>query len=327
MSTTLNPPGAAPSQRDHPVTIGTVVLGRMVEIEPMQLWLVSFAVSIFYLAAALFVSPFLKGHLPSHRLEGVGRLCAGLALLGQGFLLDHILFQLDGLNLSLIHVLVLVSFMISLVVWGGSWFEPVLSAGLVAFPLTAVAVLTLPFYPAGELLLRTDHLLLDAHILISLTAYSMLGVAAALAILLWIRESRLRRVDTAGPGSLPPLLVIERMLFQYLIAGFLLLTLALGTGFAYFRVLGPLGLWPKVMLSVLAWILFGLLLWGHHRFGWRGRTAAGWTLSAFAALALSYFGTQLVWRFEHPAVSFLHLSSLSGQKGSSPLIRGSNSSR
>ena len=303
-----------PDPPGHPVRICSSLLGRMVEIGPMQLWLLTVVVPVLYLAAALFVSPFLKGRVSSRNLLALGRFCAGLSLLGQGFLLDHLLFQPDGLNLSLIHVLVLVSFMISLVVWGGSWFEPVLSAGLVAFPLTALAVITQALHPGGELLLRTNHLLLDAHILISLTAYSMLGVAAALAILLWIRESRLRRAETAGPGSLPPLLVIERMLFQYLIAGFLLLTLALGTGLAYFRILSPLGLWPKVMLSILAWVLFGLLLWGHRRFGWRGRTAAGWTLAAFAALALSYFGTQLVWRFEHPTVSFLHLSSFSGRK-------------
>jgi ABC-type uncharacterized transport system permease subunit len=293
----------------------------------MQLWLVSLAVGVLYLAAALSVSPYLKGRLAPRQLQNCGRLCAALALLGQIFLLSRILPESDGLNLSLIHVIALVSFMISLVVWGGSWFEPVLSAGLVAFPLTAAAVIALAIWPAGKLLLKTDHLLLDAHILFSLMAYSMLGVAAALAILLWIRESRLRRPETAGPGSLPPLLVIERMLFQYLVAGFLLLTLALGTGFAYFRILGALGLWPKVMLAMVAWVLFGLLLWGHRRFGWRGRTAAGWTLSAFAALALSYFGTQLVWRLQHPTVSFLHLSSFSGLKSPSSPTSGLNRPR
>ena len=40
--------------------------------------------------------------------------------------------------------------------------------------------------------------------------------------------------------------------------------------------------------------VFGVLLWGRWRFGWRGRTAIHWTLSGFAFLALAYFGSKLV---------------------------------
>jgi ABC-type uncharacterized transport system permease subunit len=37
-----------------------------------------------------------------------------------------------------------------------------------------------------------------------------------------------------------------------------------------------------------------VLLIGRVRFGWRGRTAVGWTLFGFGVLALAYFGAKFV---------------------------------
>ena len=39
---------------------------------------------------------------------------------------------------------------------------------------------------------------------------------------------------------------------------------------------------------------FGALLIGRRRYGWRGSTAAGWTLIAMALLVLAFFGSTLV---------------------------------
>ncbi len=235
-------------------------------------------------------------------LQRLGLALAFGALVGQASLVAHaLLVDPQGLNLAFSTDIALVGFMISLVVFGGSWFEPVASAGIVVFPLAALSALFERIFPGEVFLVPTRHLLLDAHVLISLIAYSMLGVAAVLAILLWVRESGVRRAGGSRTGALPPLLVLERLLFQYLVVGFALLTLALISGFAYIRMLWLMGLWPKAALAVLAWILFGWLLWGRHRYGWRGHTAAGWTLAAFAALALSYFGTQLFWQLEYPS--------------------------
>jgi ABC-type uncharacterized transport system permease subunit len=41
-------------------------------------------------------------------------------------------------------------------------------------------------------------------------------------------------------------------------------------------------------------VLFGMLLVGRLRFGWRGRRALRWALSGYALLALAYFGSKLV---------------------------------
>ncbi|GIX21729.1 MAG: hypothetical protein KatS3mg121_0512 [Gammaproteobacteria bacterium] len=45
---------------------------------------------------------------------------------------------------------------------------------------------------------------------------------------------------------------------------------------------------------MIAWVVFGLLLLGRHRAGWRGQTAIRWTLGGMFSLALAYLGTKWV---------------------------------
>jgi len=45
---------------------------------------------------------------------------------------------------------------------------------------------------------------------------------------------------------------------------------------------------------LVAWVIFSILLLGHYRLGWRGRTAIRWTLWGFATLVVAFFGTKLV---------------------------------
>jgi ABC-type uncharacterized transport system permease subunit len=56
----------------------------------------------------------------------------------------------------------------------------------------------------------------------------------------------------------------------------------------------------KTVLSTLAWVVFGSLLLGRFRYGWRGRTAITWTLSGFLILILAYFGSKIVIEFILP---------------------------
>ena len=50
----------------------------------------------------------------------------------------------------------------------------------------------------------------------------------------------------------------------------------------------------KTVLSIAAWLVFGILLIGRWRFGWRGRTAIRWTMSGFVTLLLAYLGSKWV---------------------------------
>ena len=50
----------------------------------------------------------------------------------------------------------------------------------------------------------------------------------------------------------------------------------------------------KTVLTIIAWILFSILLWGRHQLGWRSQTAVRFTLAGFAMLMLAYFGSKMV---------------------------------
>ena len=136
---------------------------------------------------------------------------------------------------------------------------------------------------------------LTAHILLSMGAAALLFAAAVTALLLVFLDRRLRTRRIAHlPSVLPPLDALEKVMFRLIGVGFVLLTLSLFTGFVFVTNLFTQHLIHKTVLSLIAWTLFGVLLIGRSRFGWRGRSAVGWTLSGFGVLALAYFGAKFV---------------------------------
>jgi ABC-type uncharacterized transport system permease subunit len=136
---------------------------------------------------------------------------------------------------------------------------------------------------------------LAAHVLLSMGAAALLFAAAVTAVLLVILDRRLRARRLADlPSVLPPLDALEKVMFRLIAAGFGLLTLALITGFVFVTNLFTQNLVQKTALSLIAWTLFGVLLIGRVRFGWRGRSAVQWTLSGFGVLAIAYFGVKFV---------------------------------
>ncbi len=136
---------------------------------------------------------------------------------------------------------------------------------------------------------------LTAHILLSMGAAALLFAAAVTALLLVFLDRRLRTRRLADlPSVLPPLDTLERVMFRLIGAGFVMLTLALLTGFIFVTNLFEQHLLHKTVLSLIAWVIFGTLLVGRIRYGWRGRSAVRWTLYGFGMLALSYFGSKFV---------------------------------
>ena len=135
---------------------------------------------------------------------------------------------------------------------------------------------------------------LTAHILLSMAAAALLLAAAVTALVLVFLDRRLRMRRVAHLSLLPPLDALEKVMFRLIGAGFVILTLALLTGFVFVTNLRAQHLEHKTILSCIAWVLFGVLLVGRVRYGWRGRPAVLWTLSGFGFLVLSYFGSKFV---------------------------------
>ena len=87
---------------------------------------------------------------------------------------------------------------------------------------------------------------------------------------------------------------MERLLFRMIAVGFILLSVSLLSGLVFLEDIFAQHLIHKTVLSIAAWGVFALLLWGRWRLGWRGRIAIRWTLAGFAVLMLAYFGSKFV---------------------------------
>jgi ABC-type uncharacterized transport system permease subunit len=136
-----------------------------------------------------------------------------------------------------------------------------------------------------------------AHLVLSLLAYCLLFIAALQAVLMSAFEKKLHHGPAAaGLPGLPPLLTLESVLFKLIWAGFILLTLALGSGILFSEeVFGKaMSLSHKTVFAFLSWLVFGALLAGRVIWGWRGRLAVRWTITGFVMLLLAYVGSKFV---------------------------------
>jgi ABC-type uncharacterized transport system permease subunit len=146
-------------------------------------------------------------------------------------------------------------------------------------------------------MITLDPPLYAAHIIVSLLAYGLLSVAVAQSLMHAVQERALRQHEqTTWMRALPPLESMERLMFGMIWTGFALLTITLAGGLFFSeQVFGkPLRLTHHNVLSIIAWLVFALLLTGRAFFGWRGRVAMRLALGGFTALALAYFGVKFV---------------------------------
>ena len=253
--------------------------------------------ALVYAAAAL--REWLVARAPGHWTVttalwlGVGALVLHtLAVAGQVFA-DSAFLNLDlAYALSLFVWLAILQFLLA------TLFLEVQLLGLLLFPLAGIVLLAEAFAPTGESL-RIDltRPALAGHLVLSLLAYGTLTLAAVQAILLRIQEGQLRSKRFGVMARvLPAMQPMEDLLFHLIRVGFGLLTLVILTGVVFSeQLLGrPLTFDHKTVLSLIAWVVFALLLWGHRRFGWRGRAAVRWTLSGYGILLLAYFGVRII---------------------------------
>jgi ABC-type uncharacterized transport system permease subunit len=165
--------------------------------------------------------------------------------------------------------------------------------GVVVFPLAALTLAGYHMQGANDA--QALDWRLQLHAWLALLAYATLAIAALLAVMLWVQERALRRREIHGwLRALPPLVELESLLFRTIGVGFVLLTATLLTGVLFVEDLLDQHLVHKTVLSVLSWLLFGGLLLGRWRRGWRGTTAVRWTLVAMALLILAFFGSKFV---------------------------------
>lgn len=203
-------------------------------------------------------------------------------------------FTGTGVDMGFFNALSLSAWLVALLLWIACLRHPLETLGIILLPFAALA-LALELAFAGNGTATTLPQGLQVHILASLLAYSLLTIAAIQAILLAVQNHHLHNHHPGGfIRALPPLAIMEGLLFQIIGLGFLFLSASLISGFIFLEDLFGQHVAHKTVLSIAAWGLFATLLFGRWRFGWRGRIAIRWTLGGFVALALAYFGSKLV---------------------------------
>lgn len=267
---------------------------------------------VFHTAAALAYAVLggslwvrLAGAGEVERTGKIGRLCLLGALVLHGI----------GLQQSMLgaqHLFIGWALALSAAIWLGMvvfWLESLLvridGLQLLLLPAAAIASALAAVFPQGQFVPHADNAWLRVHLLIALAAYGLITIAALHAMMMALLDRHLHRpLDAPAERSIigrvldsqPPLLVQEQLLFRIIWIGFVVLTLAVGSGsVASMKLTGKiLPFDHKTVFTLLSWLTFGVLLAGRHIWGWRGRVALRWTLTGFGFLILAYTGSRFV---------------------------------
>lgn len=267
---------------------------------------------VFHTAAALAYA-VLGGSLwislaGAGEVEQTGKI-ARLCLLG-ALVLHGIGLQQSMLGAT--HLFIGWALALSAAIWLGMvvfWLESLLvridGLQLLLLPAATLASGLAALFPQGQFVPHADNAWLRVHLLIALAAYGLITIAALHAMMMALLDRHLHRpLDAPAERSIvgrvldsqPPLLVQEQLLFRIIWIGFVVLTLAVGSGsIASMKLTGQiLPFDHKTVFTLLSWLTFGVLLAGRHIWGWRGRVALRWTLTGFGFLILAYTGSRFV---------------------------------
>ena len=129
--------------------------------------------------------------------------------------------------------------------------------------------------------------LVTLHVILSVAGEALFAVASCAGIMYLFQDGLLRRKKPGGFSRLLPSLGdLDRINHLCLSWGFPLLTLGVLAGSLWARIVwGSHWQWdPKQIWTLMAWGFYGFLLYQRLVTGWRGRTAARWSIAAFIIL-------------------------------------------
>ncbi|TWG78768.1 ABC-type uncharacterized transport system permease subunit [Cupriavidus gilardii J11] len=234
------------------------------------------------------------------------------ALASHGLLLHETIFPADRMVFGFAFALSAMLWLGVGIYWIESFFFSLAGLGLVVIPVAMLASLMPLAFPGAQILGYAARPLFKLHFIIANVAYGLFTLAAFHAFLMLLAERRLHGFNRGhgGQGSaqrvtgwlgrwldlLPPLLTLEKLLFRLIVAGFVLLTLTIGSGVLFSEELfgRALRIDHKTVFAMASWVMFGGILIGRLCYGWRGRVALRWVIASFAILLLAYVGSRFV---------------------------------
>lgn len=254
--------------------------------------------AVLYLAATVAA---LAGVAGRHALSGrLLRWLLGLGLVAQ--IAAIVLRSVSGGNvpmtglsdsLSILAVLMVGLFLLAEI------RAPLLALGAVVGPLAfalAFGAMALkgdvqPLPPA----LRT--IWFPLHVGVALLGDAVFALAFSASVLYLVQERRLKAHRGRGVlRRLPSLETLDRVSHTCLVWGLVLLTLGFMSGIVWAHVAWSDRPWirdPKIVFTLLVWLLYVVLLQGRMTAGWRGRWAAQLTIAGFMVIVISLVGVNV----------------------------------
>ena len=245
----------------------------------------------FYLLTATRILRSSNANEPSFSLISPVGLMGFMAVICHGLTIYSDAITDVGLNLDVFTTASIVAWLISFLVLCGGKRPPIASLSLVVFPFSSLVVGVSLAFSAEHLVVEEVNVRL--HIALSLLAYSLFSVAAIQATYIAIAEYKLKN-HRPIMKLLPPLTVMEELLFQLTTIAFVLLTIGLVIGYAEVNNIMEQHLSHKIVFSIMAWLIFLLLLAGRYLRGWRGKKATYLVIGGFVCLAIGFLGSKFV---------------------------------
>ncbi|WP_127958892.1 cytochrome C assembly family protein [Serratia microhaemolytica] len=250
------------------------------------------ALLAYLLSLGLIIPGLLRKHR-AYRQSAV--IAAVVALICHAIVLQQRIFDLDsGQNFSLLNI----GSLVSLIICSVMTLVASRDRGWFLLPIVySFAIINLAFASLlpGEFVTHLEASpTLMVHIGLALFAYATLIIAALYAFQLAWLDYLLKHKKLTFSVEMPPLMRIERKILHITQIGVVLLTLTLCTGLLYMDNLFGKENGHKFVLSLLAWVLYVVLLWGHYRHGWRGRRVVWASFSGVLLLTVAYFGSRLI---------------------------------
>jgi ABC-type uncharacterized transport system permease subunit len=205
------------------------------------------------------------------------------------------LFTQHDINFSLPNVVSLVSLVITLVISIAALRYKINLLLPVVYGFSGgwqLIMLLIP--PISQSSLLSEHLGVVSHISLALIAYSILVIAALYTFQVTYINWKLKTKNLNAVSHLPPLMQVEKQLFNILFVGTCILFISQVTGFLFLDGFISKEYAHKTILSLLALCLYIAILWGHYKKGWRGHKVLALTILATGLLTLAYFGSRLV---------------------------------
>ncbi len=200
-----------------------------------------------------------------------------------------------GQNLHVFNILSLITALWMLVLWLANFSTRLKSLFVGVVPLAGLSIMgALQVSSPPVEIPWGDHPWALAHILSALAAYALLGVAFLQALALALQRWYLAHAPAHEALSLlPPLEAMQKLMFNVLLAAFVILTFGLALGF----VAHPeryLLLSFKNIMSMMVWVLCALLLVIYYRRGIAVRYAILGTGLAWFGLSMAYLGMKFL---------------------------------